>query len=63
MKVSIKSLIVIIVIIIVVIVLRPFFVLPEGEQAVVTRFGEITNIHQDAGLKLKMPMVDQVTRY
>jgi membrane protease subunit HflC len=58
-----KSLVTLIIIVIVVIVLRPFFVLPEGEQAVVTRFGRIINIHEEAGLKVKMPLVDQVTRY
>ncbi len=63
MNKNIKSLVTLIIIVIVIIVLRPFFVLPEGEQAVVTRFGRITKVHEEAGLKVKMPMIDQVTRY
>ncbi|OQX28485.1 MAG: HflC protein [Spirochaeta sp. LUC14_002_19_P3] len=43
--------------------LRPFFIIPEGEQAVVTRFGRIVEVHTEAGLKLKLPAVDKVTRY
>lgn len=63
MNKSIRNLIVILVILILVIIARPFFVLPEGEQAVVIRFGRIANVHTEAGLKFKMPFVDQVTRY
>ncbi|MCK5248805.1 MAG: protease modulator HflC, partial [Spirochaetaceae bacterium] len=63
MNKNIKTLITLIIIVIVIIVLRPFFVLYEGEQAVVTRFGAITRVVTDAGLKIKMPVVDQVTRY
>ena len=60
---NIKTLITLIIIVIVIIVLRPFFILYEGEQAVVTRFGRITKVDTNAGLKIKMPVVDQVTRY
>jgi len=60
---NVKSLVILIIIVIVVIALRPFFILPEGEQAVVTRFGRITNTYTEAGLKLKMPAVDKVIRY
>jgi len=63
MRQAVKTLIAFIVIIVVIVIARPFFVLPEGEQAVVTRFGSISRIHQEAGLKLKMPVVDRVIRY
>jgi membrane protease subunit HflC len=43
--------------------LGPFYVIQEGEQAVVTRFGKVVAIETAAGLKLKMPLVDAVTRY
>lgn len=46
-----------------VIVLGPFFVLNEGEQAVVVRFGKIIKVHTEAGLKLKSPFVDSVMKY
>jgi len=60
---TIKTAIVIVVIVIVGVVLNPLFVLPEGEQAVVTRFGTIKKVHVEAGLKVKLPFVDQVIRY
>jgi len=41
----------------------PFYVLDENEQAVVTRFGKIVKVETEAGLKLKSPFVDNVTKY
>jgi len=41
----------------------PFFVLNEGEQAVVVRFGQIVKTHTTAGLKLRSPFIDIVTKY
>ena len=41
----------------------PFFVVNEGEQVVITRFGSITNSHTEAGLYFKIPFVDKVTTY
>jgi len=63
MKKVVRTLITLIIIIVVIVIARPFFVLPEGEQAVVTRFGSIKHIHREAGLKFKMPLVDKVVRY
>lgn len=63
MNKNIKTIVTLVVIVLIVVILRPFFILPEGEQAVITRFGRITRIHTEAGLKLKTPVVDQVTRY
>lgn len=63
MNKGIRALIPLIVILVLVVVLRPFFILPEGQQAVVTRFGAIVKVHTEAGLKLKAPVIDQVTRY
>ena len=63
MSKNVKALMAAIAIVVAVIILRPFFILPEGEQAVVTRFGRIAKVHTEAGLKLKVPAVDQVTRY
>ena len=40
-----------------------FYIVEEGEQCVVTRFGEITDSHTDAGLYAKVPFVDVVTVY
>ena len=46
-----------------VIVAGPFYVINEGEQAVVVRFGQIVNVVTDAGLHLKVPFIDEVVRY
>ena len=63
MNKNVRALLILVAVIVVIVILRPFFILPEGEQAVVTRFGRITKIHMEAGLKIKAPVVDQVTRY
>ncbi|MCL2232225.1 MAG: protease modulator HflC [Treponema sp.] len=41
----------------------PFYVINEGEQAVVVRLGQIVNVVTDAGLHLKVPFIDEVVRY
>lgn len=41
----------------------PLYIVNEGTQVVVTRFGEITNTHTSAGLHIKMPFIDTVTTY
>jgi regulator of protease activity HflC (stomatin/prohibitin superfamily) len=41
----------------------PFYVVNEGSQVVVTRFGKIVNTHTDAGLYFKVPFVDVVVTY
>jgi membrane protease subunit HflC len=63
MKKLLSTVVVIFVIIIGVAVAGPFFVINEGEQAVVVQFGRITNVVSDAGLKLKIPFIDEVVRY
>ncbi|MFP4550658.1 MAG: protease modulator HflC [Spirochaetales bacterium] len=63
MKKLVTVLVVVAVVLIVFLAFGPFFVLEEGEQAVVTRFGEVVNVHTEAGLKFKTPLVDNVTRY
>ena len=63
MKALPKVLIIAIVVIVLVVLLGPFYIVQEGEQAVVIRFGEIVNITRDAGLHFKTPVVDQVERF
>ena len=63
MKKLITVLVVIAVLLVVFLLLGPFYILYEGEQAVVTRFGAIVNVEKEAGLKFKMPLVDNVVRY
>ncbi|MBO8468894.1 MAG: protease modulator HflC [Spirochaetes bacterium] len=56
-------LIVIIVLLILFLLLGPFYMVNEGEQAVITRFGRIVDTETTSGLKLKMPVIDTVTKY
>ena len=63
MSKGMKALAALIIVLVLVVVLRPFFILPEGRQAVVTRFGAIVKVHTEAGLKLKAPLIDKVKRY
>ncbi len=41
----------------------PFYILNEGEQAVVVRLGKIVGVEKDAGLKLRSPFLDVVVKY
>jgi membrane protease subunit HflC len=63
MKNSMVAVIVVLIVIAVLLMIGPFFVLDEGEQAVVIRFGEIIREERDAGLKIKIPFIDTVERY
>ncbi|MFC2822415.1 MAG: SPFH domain-containing protein, partial [Spirochaetales bacterium] len=63
MKKLLITLGVIVAAVVILIILGPFYILTQGEQAVVTRFGAIVNVETEPGLKFKMPFVDTVTRY
>ncbi len=39
------------------------FVLHEGEQAVIIRLGKLEKVYKAAGLKVKIPLIDNVIRY
>lgn len=54
---------VIIVALVIFVMMGPFYVVNEGSQVVVTRFGKIVNTHTDAGLYFKIPFVDVVVTY
>jgi membrane protease subunit HflC len=63
MKKVFTTAVIIFVIFLGVVVAGPFFVINEGEQAVIVQFGRITRVVTDAGLKLKIPFIDAVVRY
>lgn len=63
MKKLITVLVVIAVVIIVFLILGPLFIIQEGEQAVVVRFGEIVKTTDSPGLHFKTPVVDTVVKY
>lgn len=59
----ITTLVVVVVFLVVFILLGPFYILYEGQQAVITRFGAIVDAEQESGLKFKMPLIDNVIIY
>lgn len=63
MKKALITLGVIVALVLVLVILGPFYILSEGEQSVVTRFGAIVKVEATPGLKFKMPFVDTVVRY
>ncbi|MDD3902360.1 MAG: protease modulator HflC [Sphaerochaeta sp.] len=62
-KKLITTLVIVAIFLIIFVLLGPFYILYEGQQSVVTRFGKIVNTEQDSGLKFKMPLVDNVVIY
>ena len=62
-KKIITTSILIIALAIVFILMGPFYIINEGQQAVITRFGGIVNTHTQAGLYFKIPFIDQVIMY
>ncbi|HLD95083.1 MAG TPA: protease modulator HflC, partial [Alphaproteobacteria bacterium] len=40
-----------------------FFTVSQSQQAIVLRFGELTSVHKDPGLKLKLPFIEDVLWY
>ena len=63
MKKTLIVLGVVLALLVVFLMLGPFYILGEGEQAVVTRFGKIVKVETQPGLKYKMPVVDTVNKY
>jgi membrane protease subunit HflC len=59
------KLIVILVVVLVIIffLMGPYYIVEEGELAVVVRFKKIVSTTSEAGLKFKMPLVDSVNKY
>ncbi|MBO6001328.1 MAG: protease modulator HflC [Spirochaetales bacterium] len=63
MKKAIITAIIVVALLVIVMILGPFYILQEGEQSVVTRFGAIVKVETEPGLKFKMPFVDTVVKY
>ena len=55
--------VVVLFLVIVFLMIGPLWILQEGEQAVLLQFGRIVATHQEAGLKLKTPVVDRVVKF
>jgi membrane protease subunit HflC len=54
---------VILIILIAILIMGPFFVVDEGEQAVIVQMGRLTSVITEAGLHLRIPFIDDVVRY
>lgn len=63
MKKFFVTLTVIAAIVVIFLMMGPLYIINEGSQAVVTRFGEIVDSHTEAGLYIKIPFIDMVTTY
>jgi membrane protease subunit HflC len=63
MKKFVVTLVVITVVFIGIMAAGPFFVVDEGEQAVIVQMGRLIRVVTDAGLHLKAPFIDEVVRY
>ncbi|MCL2832385.1 MAG: protease modulator HflC [Treponema sp.] len=63
MKKLLTVIVVLFIIVIAIFALGPFFVIDEGEQAVIVQLGRITEVITDAGLHIKVPFIDDVVRY
>jgi membrane protease subunit HflC len=63
MRKAILLIVVLAVVLIGIMVAGPFFVIEEGEQAVIVQMGRIVRVVTDAGLHLKTPFIDEVVRY
>lgn len=63
MKKFLTGLIIILALVIIFIMMGPLYIVNEGNQVVVTRFGSIVKTHTDAGLHIKIPFLDKVTTY
>ena len=55
------SIAVVVALLVIFLMLGPFYIVNEGYQAVVTRFGQIVSTRTNAGLYIRIPVVDVVT--
>jgi len=65
-KVKKKSITIVVVLAILVFLfymLKPFYILKEGEVAIVTQFGELVGTEEEAGLHFRMPILHKVHIY
>ena len=63
MNKTLKTIVIIAVILIAVFIMGPFYIVHEGEQAVIVQFGRITHVVTNAGIHIKIPFIDEVVKY
>jgi modulator of FtsH protease HflC len=60
MKKTVITLVIIGAALLIITLLGPYYILTEGEQAVVVQFGKIVRVETDAGFKYKIPFIENV---
>ncbi len=63
MKKPLRMLVIVAIALFILSLLGPYYILTEGEQAVVVQFGKIVRTETDAGLKMKVPFVENVVKF
>jgi len=63
MKKLITTTVIILIVFIAILIAGPLYVINEGEQAVIVQLGAIRQKVTTAGLKVKVPFIDEVVRY
>ncbi len=63
MKKPLRILVIVAIALFILSLLGPYYILTEGEQAVVVQFGKIVRTETDAGLKMKVPFVENVVKF
>jgi membrane protease subunit HflC len=63
MKKFLISIVVLFTALLIFLILGPFFVIDEGEQAVIVQMGKLTRVITEAGFHAKVPFIDSVIRY
>jgi membrane protease subunit HflC len=58
-----STLVIIVVVVAAVLLAGPFYIISEGEQAVIVQMGRLVNVVTEAGLHFKIPVIDNVVRY
>ncbi len=53
----------VLVIVVLVVACNSLYVVDETEQVIITRFGEVQDVHRTAGIRAKAPFVDTVVRF
>ena len=52
----------VLIIVAIVLITQSLYVVDETEQVIITRFGDVQDVHRTAGLRAKAPFVDSVVR-
>jgi membrane protease subunit HflC len=63
MRKTVITLVIIVAALLIISILGPYYILVEGEQAVIVQFGKIVRVETQAGIKYKVPFVENVVKF